>query len=87
MSESNTYKTIINEKFSDFSFQDMDTTWLDMKDILDREMPHNKRRRSLLWLNWYSGSALFLLGLAVIALTIFGYQHSNENLVLENKMD
>ena len=87
MSENNKYGTIINEKFSDFSFQDMDTTWLDMKDILDREMPHNKKRRSFLWLNWYSGSALLILGFAVIALSIFGYQHSNENLVLENKKD
>src|SRR5687768_16761783 len=79
MSENNKYGTIINDKFSEFSFQDMDTTWLDMKDILDKEMPQSKKRRFLLWLNWYTGIALFLLGLSMIALTIFGYLHSTEN--------
>ena len=42
MNENNKYGTIINEKFSDFSFPDMDTTWPGMKDILDKEMPQNK---------------------------------------------
>ncbi|MGZ5191360.1 MAG: hypothetical protein ACXWCZ_10095, partial [Flavisolibacter sp.] len=79
MSESNKYGTIINEKFSDFSFQDMDTTWLDMKDILDKEMPHNKKRRFLLWLNWYTGIALFVVGLTVFTLIMFN-QKSNENI-------
>lgn len=84
MSDKNKYGTIINEKFSDFSFQDMDTTWLDMKDILDKEMPQSKRRRLLLWLNWYTGSALFLLSVSVIILVIFGYLHSNDNIAQSN---
>ncbi|HEY6504280.1 MAG TPA: hypothetical protein VIZ28_09925 [Chitinophagaceae bacterium] len=61
----NTYGDLINNKFSELLSPGMETTWKEMKDILDREMPEKKKRK---WFLWFTGNAWII---SVVLLSIF----------------
>ena len=43
MNGNKTYGPMMNDNSSEFSFPDMNETWPAMKDILDKEMPQEKK--------------------------------------------
>lgn len=64
MERNNTYGELINNKFSELLPADKDSTWKDMKVILDKEMPDRRKR----WLIWFGTKVLIIL---VILFTLF----------------
>src|SRR5690242_4001125 len=76
MNDTNTYGTIINEKLSEFSFPDMNSTWPEMNAILDREMPEKKRRGFLFWVNRYTMAAL-IIGSSLAYLVVHNYNQNH----------
>ena len=76
MNDNKKYNTLINDKFREFSFPDMDSTWPEMKTILDREMPEKRRRGFLFWFNSQTIIALSLFSVSIVCLVYF--KHSNQ---------
>jgi len=52
----------------------MDTTWLQMKAVLDREMPQDKEKRRALWISWRSTGTIFAI--ALLSASIFYYSYN-----------
>ena len=88
MDSNKTYGPAKSDNLNDFSFPDMNETWPGMKDILDKEMPQEKRRGILFWFN--SRISLFLLlFVSIVAAPLFyiGYHHNkDENKILTSKI-
>ena len=90
MNRNKTYGPILNDKFSELSLPDMNTTWPEMKDILDKEMPQEKKRRGLVWFSNRFGVLLLILSISTIASLLYFYtNHAQNNLLkkLEKRMD
>jgi hypothetical protein len=79
MNDTNTYETIINEKFREFSFPDMNNTWSEMKAILDRELPEKRKRGSLFWNNSYTVMICSVIAVSLISVGIYRYNNSSVN--------
>jgi hypothetical protein len=56
--KNNTYGELINNKFSELITTNSAKTWHGMKDLLDKEMPEDRRRK---WLNWFTNKASNIL--------------------------
>ena len=67
MKSNKTYGLILNDKFSKLSFPDMNTTWPGMKDILDKEMPQEKKRRRFFWFSKRTSILSLILAISTIA--------------------
>jgi len=72
--DNNIYGKLVNNKFSDLLTADMDTTWLQMKAVLDREMPQDKEKRRALWISWRSTGTI--LAIALLSASIFYYSYN-----------
>ena len=72
--DNNIYGKLVNNKFSDLLTADMDTTWLQMKAVLDREMPQDKEKRRALWISWRSTGTIFAI--ALLSASIFYYSYN-----------
>ncbi|HWJ29106.1 MAG TPA: hypothetical protein VNS32_21370, partial [Flavisolibacter sp.] len=83
MNNTNTYGTIINEKLNEFSFPDMNSTWPEMKAILDREMPEKRRRGFLFWNNISSMTA-FIIGSSLVYLAVHYYNKNHTTQATQN---
>jgi hypothetical protein len=73
MNRNKTYGPILNDKFSELSLPDMNTTWPDMKDILDKEMPQEKKRRGIIWFSNRIGLLFLILSISTIASLLYFY--------------
>jgi len=73
--DNNIYGKLVNNKFSDLLTADMDTTWLQMKDILDRKMPQDKEKRRAFWVSWRSAGTI--LAIALLSASIFYYSYNS----------
>jgi len=74
MNDTKKYGTIINEKFREFLYPDMDATWPDMKALLDQEMPEKKRRGFILWFDSYRVIVLSLVVVSLLCVSIYIYK-------------
>lgn len=75
MKDRKKYGIIINQKFGEFSYPDMDTTWPDMKAILDKEMPRKRKR----FLFWFSSFKVIAAVLVISSLSVFLYLHNTND--------
>jgi len=73
----NTYGELINNKFSDLLSADMNTTWHEMKALLDKEMPEKKNRKWLLWFTSKAGIVAIIL-FSLFASATGAYIHLDE---------
>lgn len=58
----NTYRSLINNKFSELLSANSARTWVAMKELLDKKMPEKKKRK---WLFWFTTKA------GIIAIVLF----------------
>ena len=79
MNRNKTYGPILNEKFNGLPFPDMNTTWPGMKDILDKEMPQEKKRRLLFWFSNRIGMLFLILSIAAIPSLLYIYSNYTQN--------
>ncbi|MBC7946963.1 MAG: hypothetical protein H7Y42_03720 [Chitinophagaceae bacterium] len=70
-SNNNTYGELINNKFSELVSTDRNSTWKEMKVILDRKMPEKKKRKWWLW--FLSRAGMFTLMLFCLGAAATGY--------------
>jgi hypothetical protein len=82
----NIYGKLVNNKFSDLLTTDMDTTWLQMKALLDREMPQDKEKRRLLWISWTSTGITLAVALLFSSILVYSY-NNNLNTLLPSFKD
>jgi hypothetical protein len=81
----NTYGELINNKFSELITTNSAKTWGAMRDILDTEMPEDRRRK---WLTWFATRtgfmAIVLFSLVASATGVYiNYSKKNNNPVKE----
>lgn len=79
--DNNIYGKLVNNKFSDLLTADMDITWLQMKDILDREMPQDKEKRRALWVSWRSTGTIFAVALLSTAILFYSYNKNSKTML------
>jgi hypothetical protein len=61
----NTYRALINNKFSELLSANSSKTWTGMKELLDKNMPEKKKRK---WLFWFTTKAGIL---AIVLFSLF----------------
>jgi hypothetical protein len=72
--ENNIYGKLVNNKFSDLLTANMNTTWLQMHVVLDREMPQDKEKRRGLWVSWKSTGTVIAIVMLASAISYYSYQ-------------
>lgn len=83
--DNNIYGKLVNNKFSDLLTADMNITWLQMKAVLDREMPEDKEKRRALWVSWRSSGNILAFVLLAASIVYYSYNKNNTALVLQAK--
>ena len=58
----------------------MDTTWLQMKAVLDREMPQDKEKRRMLWVSWRSTGTILAVALLFTSIFYYSYNKSADRI-------
>jgi hypothetical protein len=56
--KNNTYGELINNKFSELITTNSAKTWNGMRDLLDNQMPEDKRPK---WFTWFTSRASLIL--------------------------
>jgi cytoskeletal protein RodZ len=57
----NTYRALINNKFSELLSANSTKTWAGMKELLDKKMPEKKKRKWFLWFTTKAGIIAIVL--------------------------
>ena len=85
MAEHHTYDHIVKQKLNQLVVPDMESMWGDMRSILEREMPQEKKKR----FGWFflRNNFYLLLAFAILGGTVsfFAIKRSNEQMSLTNE--
>jgi hypothetical protein len=73
MKDDFTYESFLNDKTGGFQLPDKNALWPDMKQILDIEMPEEKKRRFFFWFTKYKGFGKFLIALLLVSAGAVAY--------------
>lgn len=72
MKGNNTYGDIVNDKFNELVSADMNQSWRQVKDTLEKEMPGKKKKRyGLALLSWRKSEAWLFAALMILLVYVF----------------